>query len=111
MKHEFQLIKDGEIISINHQNIGRYLNLPSNGFDDIQIKSEQFANLIKRKLNIKDAKGKTLFKEGISCEVCKSGAIGLQKGRLKAKLVLEFCPDEAIFEEQSPLDDIRQMME
>lgn len=50
--------------------------------------------LIKRKLDIQDAKGQSLFKEGISCEVFKSGATGLQKGRLRAKLVLEFCPSE-----------------
>ena len=56
-------------------------------------------------------KGQSLFKEGISCEVFKSGATGLQKGRLKAKLVLEFCPDKSRIEEKSPLDDIRQMME
>lgn len=107
MNNEFQPVNDGEIISLNHQEIGRYLNLPSNGFADVQIKSEQFARVIKRKLNLKDAKGQTLFKEGISCEVFKSGATGLQKGRLRAKLVLEFCPDESTVEEKSPLDDIR----
>ena len=96
MNNEFQPVNDGEIISLNHQEIGRYLNLPSNGFADVQIKSEQFAKVIKRKLNLKDAKGQTLFKEGISCEVFKSGATGLQKGRLRAKLILEFCPDEPI---------------
>ena len=88
MSKEFQPVKDGEIISLNHQDLGRYLNLPSNGFADIQIKSEQFTKVIKRKLNLKDAQGQTLFKEGISCEVFKSGSTGLQKGKLKAKLVL-----------------------
>ena len=29
-------------------------------------------------------------------EVFKSGATGLQKGKLKAKLILEFCPDEPV---------------
>ena len=38
MNNEFQPVNDGEIISLNHQDIGRYLNLPSNGFADIQIK-------------------------------------------------------------------------
>lgn len=111
MNNEFQPVNDGEIISLNHQDIGRQLNLQSNGFADVQIKSEQFAKVIRRRLNIKDAKGQTLFKEGLSCEVFKSGAAGLQKGVLKAKLVLEFCPDEPAVEEKSPLDDIRQMME
>ena len=117
MNNEFQPVNDGEIISLNHQDIGRHLNLPSNGFTDLQIKSEQFAKVIRRRLNIKDAKGQTLFKEGLSCEVFKSGATGLQKGKLRAKLVLEFCPDEptveesSIIEPESPLDDIRKMIE
>lgn len=111
MNNEFKSINDGEIISVNYQEIGCYLNLKSNGFADVQIKSEQLAEVIKRKLNITDAKGQTLFKKGISCEVFKSGTAGLQKGRLRAKLVLEFCPDEPAVEEKSPLDDIRQMME
>ncbi|NJL80004.1 MAG: hypothetical protein HC836_42825 [Richelia sp. RM2_1_2] len=94
MNNEFQPVNDGEIISLNHKEIGRHLSLPTNGFTEIQIKSEQFIKLIKRRLNIRDAKGQTLFKEGISCEVFKSGATGLQKGRLRAKLFIEFCPDE-----------------
>lgn len=107
MNNEFQPVNDGEIISLNHQEIGRYLNLQSNGFADLKIKSKQFANVIRRRLNIKDAKGQTIFKEGINCEVFKFGAAGLQKGKLRAKLVLEFCPDEPTVEENSPSDDIR----
>ena len=110
MNNEFKPVNDGEIISVNYQEIGCYLNLHSNGFDDVQIKSEQLAEVMKIKLNIQDSKGQSLFKKGISCEVFKSGATGLQKGRLRAKLVLEFCPDELTVEEKSPLDDIRQMM-
>jgi hypothetical protein len=88
MNKEFQPVIDREIISRNHQAIARHLNLQSNGFADIQIKSEQFAKVIKRQLNLKDAKGQTLFKEGISCEVFESGATGLQKRRLRTKLIL-----------------------
>lgn len=43
MNNEFQPVNDGEIISLNHQSIARHLNLSSNGFADVQIKSEQFA--------------------------------------------------------------------
>ncbi|MEM6399806.1 MAG: KGK domain-containing protein [Cyanobacteria bacterium P01_D01_bin.116] len=111
MNNEFKTVNDGEIISLNHQEIGRYLNLQSNGFADVQIKTEQFAEIITKRLNLKNTEGQSLFKEGISCEVFKFGSTGLRKGRLKAKLVLEFCPDEPTVEEKSPLDDIRQMME
>lgn len=105
MNNEFQPVNDGEIISLNHQDVGRHLNLQSNGFADLQIKSEQFAKVIKRRLNIKDAKGRTLFKEGINCEVFKSGAAGLQKGRLRARLTLEFCPDEPINNSSESISD------
>ncbi|MBV6626483.1 MAG: hypothetical protein KI793_26690 [Rivularia sp. (in: Bacteria)] len=86
MNNEFKPVNDGEIISVNYQEIGCYLNLKSNGFDDVQIKSEQLAEVIKRKLNIEDRKGQTLFKEGISCEVFKSGATGLQNMLIKSQI-------------------------
>ncbi len=64
------------------------------------------------------------FTDGIDCEVLKLGAKSWQKGKVKIKLKvsLEFCPDEPDIEEtlgnnqpeinqtESPLDDIRQMI-
>lgn len=52
-----------------------------------------------------------LYKNGIDCEILKVGAKGWQKGKVRLKVTLEFCPDEP--EEniaESPLDDIRQTM-
>jgi hypothetical protein len=57
------------------------------------------------------------FSEGIDCEVLRLDAKGWQKG--KVRLAIEFCPDEPEIEEtpteeipqpQSPLDDLRQMI-
>lgn len=60
--------------------------------------------------------------EGINCEILKFGAKGWQKGKVRIKVTLEFCPDQPEIEEtptnnnleinqiESPLDDIRQMM-
>ena len=62
------------------------------------------------------------YSEGRDCEILKLGSKGWQKGKIKIKVTVEFCPDEPEIEEtlvstqaevnqsQSPLDDIRQMM-
>lgn len=60
--------------------------------------------------------------EGKDCEILRIGAKCWQKGKIKIKVSIEFCPDEPDAEEtlensqpvinqmESPLDDIRQMM-
>jgi hypothetical protein len=60
------------------------------------------------------------FGEGKDCEILRIGANGWQKGKLRIKVSMEFCPDEPEVEEtvaneeivptESPLDDLRQMM-
>ena len=57
-------------------------------------------------INPKDA-----FGNGLDGEVLKIGAKGWQKGKLKIRVTAEFYPDEPeISEPESPLDDIRQMI-
>ncbi len=58
--------------------------------------------------------------EGVDCETLKFGAKGWQKGKVRIRVSLEFCPDEPEVEEtsasneiaqpESPLDDLRQMI-
>ena len=62
------------------------------------------------------------FSQGVDCEILNMGAKGWQKGKLRVKITLEFCPDEPAVEEppaskkpestepESPLDDIRRMI-
>lgn len=53
------------------------------------------------------------FNRGGECEVLRPGSQGWQKGkiRIRLKAILEFCPDEPENnQEESPLDDIRQMI-
>jgi hypothetical protein len=60
------------------------------------------------------------FREGKDCEILRIGSNGWQKGKLRIKVSLEFCPDEPEVEEivaneeivptESPLDDLRQIM-
>lgn len=44
---------------------------------------------------------------GKNCEVLHLGAKQWKKGRVRVKVTVEFCPDEA----ESPLDDIRHSVE
>ena len=60
--------------------------------------------------------------DGVDANALRIGSQGWKKGKIKLKIVLEFCPDEPEIEEitqsndaennqaSSPLDDIRQMM-
>ena len=46
--------------------------------------------------------------EGVSCETLKPGGYW-QKGKVRLKITLEFCPDEPI-QPPSPLDDLRKQI-
>jgi hypothetical protein len=46
--------------------------------------------------------------DGVECEILKPGN-NWQKGKVRIKISLEFCPDEAL-EPPSPLDDIRRSL-
>ncbi|BDA76012.1 hypothetical protein CAL7716_101780 (plasmid) [Calothrix sp. PCC 7716] len=114
MNDEFTPLNNGEIISFN---FGNQLNLPSNGFSELQLKTQQFTEVITRRLNVTDNNNQSLFDKGVNCEVIKFGASGWQKGKLRAKIVLEFCPDEppvekkpSINQSEPPLDDISRPM-
>lgn len=62
------------------------------------------------------------FGKGVACEILSPGNSGWKKGKVRIKVTLEFCPDEPEVPEtpvsnnpetnksESPLDDIRQMM-
>jgi hypothetical protein len=52
--------------------------------------------------------------EGVDCATLKFGSKGWQQGKVRIKLAIEFCPDEPEIAEttqpESPLDDLRQMI-
>jgi len=62
------------------------------------------------------------FSDGKNCEILSIGGGGWQKGNLRIKFTLEFCPDEPEVRQaiqsnelesnqsESPLDDIRRMI-
>ncbi|NEU72786.1 KGK domain protein [Hassallia byssoidea VB512170] len=106
--------------------------LPNYGDDDVCYSSdnamfkvgklrekikEAFRGSVQTALNdvLKSAKlefythGKDWLGDGIDCEILKIGAKGWQKGKIKIRVSVEFCPDEPeITEPESPLDDIRR---
>ncbi|MFB2882200.1 KGK domain-containing protein [Floridanema aerugineum] len=52
-----------------------------------------------------------LLGDGLDAEVLKIGAKGWQKGKIRVRVTLEFEPEEPeIIETESPLDDLRRMM-
>lgn len=62
------------------------------------------------------------FDQGVECEVLRHSSKGWQKGKVRIKVTMEFCPDEPEVEEivennqlrngqpESLLDDVRQMI-
>lgn len=64
-------------------------------------------------------KVESFFTTGINAQVLRYGANGWQKGKVRLKFTLEFCPDEPevhkisnqpeTSEPESPLDEIRRM--
>lgn len=118
MQRKFEVLDvDGEVISVE----------PSSKFITAypMFKTEQFKANIKQlcqKYSGTSAVAEKWLGEGINCEVLKLNSNAWQKGKIRIKLTLEFCPDEPKVEQiiqsnnlevdqpESPLDDIRRMM-
>lgn len=67
--------------------------------------------------NYDEKKIEEWFGEGVSCECLEIGTKSWQKGKMKLKITVDFCPiqsenDETIGNdiEDSPLDDLRRAM-
>ncbi len=99
-----------------------------------QILTNQFMNKVVQSISqvkrvIRDAEQRRIsktehvegwFEEGVDCEVLRLGAKSWQKGKVRLKISLEFCPDNPQPEEieasnetdanlsESSLDDLRQ---
>ncbi|HEY9667708.1 MAG TPA: KGK domain-containing protein [Coleofasciculaceae cyanobacterium] len=76
--------------------------------------------VVKRCFNVNEQMKNSLFGQGLDCEALRFGKKGWQKGKFRIQMSIEFCPDEPDMEEaspsneflqpESPLDDLRQMM-
>jgi len=128
MSNKFEPLKENEIVSLNLDTEKPQLLLTQPTY-----KVKEFLKALSRLIDTYDdtltrykqngvefrvTKEKAgWFNEGIDCEVLKLDAQGWQKG--KVRLAIEFCPDEPEIEEtqneeipqpESPLDDLRQMI-
>ncbi|MEB3191572.1 MAG: KGK domain-containing protein [Snowella sp.] len=69
---------------------------------------QPFSTIVDSKLVSRDIRGgQEIFEDGIECEILDTNFKEWKKGKLRAKLVLEFIPDQTeITEPESPLDEI-----
>ncbi|MGB3266199.1 MAG: KGK domain-containing protein [Microcoleus sp.] len=86
------------------------------------ISSGQFQTYLKNSIYLVEKIRNVLFDEGIAGKVLRFGSQGWQKGKIRVKICVEFCPDEPEVEEtpennqleisppESPLDDLRRQL-
>jgi len=119
MKNQFQKIPNDAVVQIIHsifkagdlwQEISRVLT--NECWDSLRDnwKNQGRGILPEFKKNL------VWFNEGVECDVLQPGKTW-QKGKFRIKITLEFCPDEPepqataeITETESPLDDLRRMI-
>ncbi|WP_049557908.1 KGK domain-containing protein [Limnoraphis robusta] len=82
----------------------------TNFVDELQSKGVQCAPITKSESKLENPNGEW-FNEGKNCEILKMGSTGWQKGKVRLKVIVEFCPDEPeVSEPESPLDSLRQKL-
>jgi hypothetical protein len=122
MDKRFQPLEPDEIASLGESYVedDEMFNLPLT-FRPRELEKTIKTFFIEHYSRLEDERSR-LLGEGIDGEVMRFGAKGWQKGKLRVKITLEFCPDEPAVEEppasnkpepsepESPLDDIRRMI-
>ena len=123
MSNKFETLDSEEVLSINEV-LKIVLNQPT--FKVIEFLLA-FKEIIKKQSSIyvdrrTDEKAQW-FDEGVNAQVLRYGAKNWQRGKVRIKFTLEFCPDEPevqktstphqleTSEPESPLDNIRRMIE
>jgi hypothetical protein len=112
MEENFSLqnCDEDDVFAINASlaKVGKFRDVVKYALNNNQISDKVFEILRGNGVNINP---KDAFGNGLDGEVLKIGAKGWQKGKLRIKVSLEFHPDEPeISEPESPLDDLRQMI-
>jgi len=118
VKEKFQILNDkqGDIVISFYKSILKLSKLKSAIVSVILSNSLQELNNIL----VSEGGGKVptrnptdLIDGGVYCEILQPGK-NWQEGKLRIKVTLEFCPDEPEIEEikepESPLDDLRRMI-
>jgi KGK domain len=124
MNEDFKALDEFEIISLIASPLCNHLSLNSNGFDNINLTTDEFKKTISRKISIPEDIRKKILHTGLDCEVLKFQSKEWLSGKIKIKLSIEFCPNEDELEKlelaksielekdniQSPLDDLRNII-
>ena len=109
------LTNEGDVILVQEEEMRGYLgNCSMFKLSDIVRKvSCQFLNLKEEFWWKEDIPRRKWVIDGIKCEILKVGEGIWKKGKMRIKVVLEFCPDEPkssnslLTASNSPLDDLR----
>lgn len=107
---EFEaLTNEGDVISVQSDNMhGHINNYPMFKLADIVRKlSCKLVGMNETYWDKEDYEEKKWVTDGVNCEVLNVSDGKWKKGKVKVKVVVEFCPDEPMAS-QSPLDDLRQ---
>lgn len=113
---------DDDVLMFNETTmlkVAKFRNAVKNAFNYSQPQNLHSTLVQQNNINVSMS---NCFTEGVKCEALKIGSKGWKKGKMRIRVSLEFCPDEPDIEEalesnqlvsnqsESPLDDIRQMM-
>ncbi|MBU7582026.1 MAG: KGK domain protein [Nostoc sp. TH1S01] len=106
-----QECRDDDVISSKEKlfKVGRFRETLNYVF------THRLANIInaafqERKLPVTNTQ--EFLDSGLECEILKIGSQGWQSGKINIKISVEFIPDEQnLMEKESPLDDLRRMIQ
>ncbi len=100
-----------KLSSLKHKVIAVLTGWVAENFvDDLESRGVKCAAINKSESELEFSNGEW-FHNGKECEILKLGSTGWTKGKVRLKVIVEFCPDEPeVSEPESPLDDLRQKL-
>jgi hypothetical protein len=125
MSEEFEILEPNEVVTILEENYNYLVVLSHKTFraDEFVVRANKpfSEGLVRNRSGYPSDLPDKWFNTGIDSEILKLGAKNWQKGKVRIRVSLEFCPDEPEIEEivsnqlevappESPLDDLRRMM-
>jgi KGK domain len=122
-----QKCDEKDVLAVGNQmiKIGKFKYILDNAFSPSDIRHSKVANAINEHFKSSAVElyaGDLILQRGIRCEILRIGSKGWQQGKIRVNVTLEFIPDEPetevltvseqpeISKPESPLDDLRRMM-
>lgn len=100
----YGIFKVGKIREAMNEVVKRFLQKPVNEefkYKEVEIQTGYYNYKSRSQTEMQ------WFGDGVDCELLSIGSNGWKKGKMRIRVIVEFCPDESTTPE-SPLDDIRQ---